>query len=132
MDPDLDDRLIDRIRWGNVARAAALLAAIALVVAWPRLEGDTPRLPDAAAVPVRITPPPVPVQPGEVVAGERRATGRPRRVAGRRRAAARLRRVAGQRPVVGRQRRVAGKPPQVALPPAAVPARQPFGAEFAP
>jgi hypothetical protein len=37
--------LLHRIRWGNVARAAALVAAVALVVAWPRLRSDPPPLP---------------------------------------------------------------------------------------
>jgi hypothetical protein len=42
--------LLHRIRWGNVARAAALLAAVVLVVAWPRLRADPPPLPPRPAV----------------------------------------------------------------------------------
>jgi len=41
-----------RVRWGNVGRACALVAAIALVVAWPRLDGGAPVLPGGEAVPV--------------------------------------------------------------------------------
>ena len=37
--------LLHRIRWANVARAAALAAAVLLVVAWPRLRSDPPPLP---------------------------------------------------------------------------------------
>jgi hypothetical protein len=41
-----------RIRRGNVARLAAALAALALVVAWPRLQAAPPALPDDRAIPV--------------------------------------------------------------------------------
>src|SRR3954452_1973411 len=47
---DLDD-LRHRIRWGNVGRAGALLAAVALVVLWPQLRSEPPALPEARAVP---------------------------------------------------------------------------------
>ena len=40
--------LLHRIRWANVARAAALVAAVALVVAWPRLRAEPPPLPPPA------------------------------------------------------------------------------------
>jgi len=46
------DGVWHRIRWGNVARLCALVALAALVAAWPRLEGDPPRLPPAEPVPV--------------------------------------------------------------------------------
>jgi hypothetical protein len=46
-----DERIRVRVRWGNVARAAVALAALALVVAWPRLGGAPPALPDDRAVP---------------------------------------------------------------------------------
>src|SRR5829696_2788444 len=42
--------LLRRIRWGNVTRAAALLAAVALVLAWPRLRSDPPSLPPEPAL----------------------------------------------------------------------------------
>jgi len=48
MSPDL----LHRIRWANVARAAVVLAAAALVLAWPLLKTDPPTLPPAAAEPV--------------------------------------------------------------------------------
>jgi hypothetical protein len=41
-----------RIRWGNVARLAALIALALVVAAWPRLGDDPPRLPPAEAVPI--------------------------------------------------------------------------------
>jgi hypothetical protein len=37
--------LLHRIRWANVARAAALAAAVLLVAAWPRLRAEPPPLP---------------------------------------------------------------------------------------
>ena len=46
-----DERIRVRVKWGNVARAAVALAALALVVAWPRLGGEPPALPDDRAVP---------------------------------------------------------------------------------
>ena len=45
-----------RIRWDNVARLAALVALVLLVVAWPRLSGRAPRLPPATAIPVAAAP----------------------------------------------------------------------------
>jgi hypothetical protein len=41
-----------RIRWGNVARLAALVALGLVAAAWPRLGGDPPRLPPAEPVPL--------------------------------------------------------------------------------
>src|SRR4051812_29599686 len=43
-----------RGKWGNVARAAVATAALGLVVAWPRLGGDPPALPDDRAVPFSV------------------------------------------------------------------------------
>jgi len=37
--------LLHRIRWANVARAAALVAAVLLLVSWPRLRAEPPPLP---------------------------------------------------------------------------------------
>jgi hypothetical protein len=48
-----------RVRWANVARALALVAVAALVVAWPRLRAPAPEVPRGAAVPVRQAPAPV-------------------------------------------------------------------------
>jgi hypothetical protein len=48
---------MDRLRWDNIARAAAVLAVIALVVAWPRLRAQPPALPPAAATPVTVEDP---------------------------------------------------------------------------
>jgi hypothetical protein len=42
--------LLHRIRWANVARAAALVAAVLLVVAWPKLRAEPPPLPPQPAV----------------------------------------------------------------------------------
>jgi hypothetical protein len=47
--------LVHRIRWGNVARAAALVVAVGLVVAWPRLRSDAPALPPAPQLEARAT-----------------------------------------------------------------------------
>jgi len=38
-----------RVRWGNVGRLAGGLALVALVVAWPRVAGEAPRVPDGVA-----------------------------------------------------------------------------------
>jgi hypothetical protein len=48
--------LIRRIRWTNVARAAAVAGVIALIFAWPQLREDPPSLPPEPAV--ADTPPP--------------------------------------------------------------------------
>jgi hypothetical protein len=44
--------LLQRIRWANVARAAAVLLALALIFAWPHLRSSAPALPPAAATPL--------------------------------------------------------------------------------
>ena len=41
-----------RIRWGNVARLAALIALALVVAVWPKLGDDPPRLPPAEPVPI--------------------------------------------------------------------------------
>jgi hypothetical protein len=43
--------LLHRIRWANVARAAAILLALALAIAWPRLRAHDDPLPPAVAAP---------------------------------------------------------------------------------
>jgi hypothetical protein len=46
--------LFHRIRWTNVARAAALLLAVLLVLAWPRLKGHDGALPSTLTEPVTV------------------------------------------------------------------------------
>jgi hypothetical protein len=50
--------ILQRIRWANVARAAAVLLALALVIAWPRLRTHDEPLPPAvepaAAAPAHV------------------------------------------------------------------------------
>src|SRR3954451_18837888 len=48
MGPDV----LRRVRWGNVALTAAVLAALADVIAWPRLAPAPSRLPSDTAQPV--------------------------------------------------------------------------------
>src|SRR5215207_9045170 len=119
-----------RVRWANVARALALVAVAALVVAWPRLRAPAPEVPRGAAVPVRQAPAPVePVatpEPDPAPAAEPvRAT--PTR--GPRRRAAKPRRRATPRTATAR---VAAPAPAPAPPPAPAPWRAPsreFGVE---
>jgi hypothetical protein len=42
--------LLHRIRWANVARALAIVAALVLLVTWPSLRRDPPALPPEPAV----------------------------------------------------------------------------------
>src|SRR5262245_40022566 len=44
--------VLRRVRWGNVALAAAVVAALATVIAWPRLAPAPPGLPGDSAQPV--------------------------------------------------------------------------------
>src|SRR4051812_27200955 len=80
---DLDD-LRHRIRWGNVGRAGALLAVVALVVLWPQLRSEPPALPEARAVPAappatrtKPAPEPAPRPPAAAHASRRRHPPRP-------------------------------------------------------
>jgi len=57
---------LHRIRWANVARAAAVLAAVALIVAWPQLKSPPPELPDADVAVVEPPPPPSAPEEGAV------------------------------------------------------------------
>ena len=52
MVPDPATPLLRRVRWGNVARLAGAFAALALVLAWPRLRPHEPPLPPTGARPV--------------------------------------------------------------------------------
>jgi hypothetical protein len=71
--------LLHRIRWANVARAAALLLAVLLAVAWPRLRGHAEALPPAVATPATAeeaattpdTPPMEAPRPGPATARSR-------------------------------------------------------------
>jgi hypothetical protein len=68
------DGVLSRIRWGNVARLAALVALAVVVAVWPRLRGGPPRLPPASAVPLG----------GASAGAEREAAAEPHAVAKRR------------------------------------------------
>src|SRR4051812_43776655 len=46
--------LLHRIRWANVARAAALLLAALLALAWPRLKAHDDGLPPGLTEPVTV------------------------------------------------------------------------------
>ena len=48
----MDRGLRERVRWGNVARAVAVVGVVALVVVWPVLAPEAPRVPGAVPVPV--------------------------------------------------------------------------------
>jgi hypothetical protein len=48
--------ILHRIRWPNVARAAAVLATVALLASWPHLRGSAPELPPATAAPAAVEP----------------------------------------------------------------------------
>jgi pyruvate dehydrogenase E2 component (dihydrolipoyllysine-residue acetyltransferase) len=106
---------MDRLRWDNIARAAAVVAVIALVVAWPHLKGAPPSLPPAAAQPVSIEDPALPAAPEEP-APEPRPRPKPRH----RRAAPRHRASRAERE---RMRSVPAAPVRQAAAPAAPPAQ---------
>lgn len=76
----MESDLLHRIRWANVARAAAVLAAVALIVAWPHLQGDPPALPPAAAEPISAPPA---ARSSALDEGEFRPRGTPVRPKGR-------------------------------------------------
>src|SRR5262245_32237214 len=121
-----------RIRWGNVARVAGLVALALVVAVWPRLRGAPPRLPPAAPVPLGGAPA---AGAGEVAAaGKRPARAEPRRPRGAKgvrvkrppRGARPPRRHAGRaaspkRPRVVRKRVAAARPPRRARPPPRMP-----------
>jgi hypothetical protein len=48
--------ILQRIRWPNVARAAAVLSAVALLISWPHLRARAPELPPATAAPAEVEP----------------------------------------------------------------------------
>jgi hypothetical protein len=131
-----------RVRWGNVARALALVLVAALVVAWPRLRSQPPEVPPGAAVPLReapVAPPPVrapgtasapapaPAPRAAAEPATARTRERPRRERPRRRSRS--------RPVTAAKRRApapapAAQPAPVPAPaPRALPAAEEFGVE---
>jgi hypothetical protein len=118
---------MDRLRWDNIARAAAVVAVIALVVAWPHLKGAPPSLPPAAAKPVSIEDPALPAAP-EPPASEPnpRAKPRHRRVKPRHRASRPRRERARSMPTAAAPQAAAP-----AVPPAQPPAPQPPAAPSA-
>ena len=90
---DAEPQLRRRIRWGNVARVAAVALAVGLVVLWPRLRSAPPALPPAGAVPLEVAPaapagpPPDPTRApsaGDSTAARRRPEPRPTTDAGAR------------------------------------------------
>src|SRR3954471_11020777 len=103
--PDGEPRLVDRVRWGNLARLAAVVAAGLLVALGPRACASSgaggPALPPDQPAPVEpAAPAPKPGEPG---ARPTRARARERRLAkaaqrrAQRRAAARTRQRAAAR-----------------------------------
>jgi hypothetical protein len=48
MGPDV----LRRVRWGNIALAAAVVVALAAAIAWPRVAGSPPALPGDSAKPL--------------------------------------------------------------------------------
>lgn len=117
----MESDLLHRIRWANVVRAAVVLAAVALVVAWPHLEGEPPALPPAAAEPVS-TPPTA--HSSAAGGGEFRPRGTPVRGSGTSTRRAPVRRPKHRRWPTRRHRRA--KPPAPPAPgPIATPAPPP-------
>ena len=81
MTPESGPSLLRRVRWGNLARLGAALAALALVLAWPRLRPREPRLEiwrrlsfewklDLTAVRRELTLSDLPAAVGEMLAGK--------------------------------------------------------------
>jgi hypothetical protein len=56
-----------RVRWDNVGRVAGAVAVLALVVAWPRLDGDPLVAPGGEVVPLVAGPSPRPAPAPQVV-----------------------------------------------------------------
>jgi len=102
--------VLRRVRWGNVALAAAVAAALVLAVAWPRIAGSPPPLPRDAATPLvdeaprhgrAPAPAARPVREGRKPARPpRRSPRRPRKHRAKPRPAAKPRSAAKPRPAV--------------------------------
>jgi hypothetical protein len=74
--------VLRRVRWGNVALAAAVIAALAVAIAWPRLAPGPSRLPPDAAAPLvgtGVAPPEDEARGrGEAAPGTERSGAEPR------------------------------------------------------
>src|SRR6185503_5088049 len=68
--------LLRRVRWRNLGRAAAAVALVGAVVAWPRLTPPEPQVPGSEPRPLVEGPPPA---PRERMAARREREERPRR-----------------------------------------------------
>jgi len=90
---------MERVRWGNALRALAVVGVLGLVVAWPVLAPEAPRVPAGREVPVAV---PSAVAPVVTPAPTARAS--PRRAAPRKAAPRPVRR-RPERRVVRRERR---------------------------
>lgn len=133
---------LHRIRWANVARAAAVLAAVALIVAWPQLKSPPPELPDADVAVVEPPPPPSAPEEGAVGGaarpdGEAEGAARPdgeaegaaaRAAADRQRSSARGRELGPRSRPARRPKRTRSKRRREGRPPA----RSPRSSESAP
>src|SRR3954471_23395234 len=117
MGPDV----LRRVRWGNVALAAAAAAALVAVVAWPRLTVPPPALPSDSATPlVRKDTRPAPARPAKPAPRVKTVAERPPRRHRARTRRARRRHPAKRR---ARMRRHARAPHRAATPaPPKVPA----------
>jgi hypothetical protein len=89
---------MDRLRWDNIARAAALLGVIVLVVAWPHLHRHGPRLPSAVATPVSVEQEPAVAPPPRPKPARRKPPPRVHRAGHRAKRARTPRRVVRPRP----------------------------------
>jgi len=123
----MDRGLRERVRWGNVALATGVAAALAVVVAWPRLAPDRPRVPEGRVVPMGT--PAVPRVVGPSVKRAAPSVRRPRKRAApparlpRKRAVGRRERRAGEGD--GGSRRGRRRPRTLATPTPVVRARPP-------
>jgi type IV secretory pathway VirB10-like protein len=132
---------LQRIRWPNVARAAAVLGVVVLLISWPHLRGRAPELPPpapaAAASPVpadtaeTVNPAPDADRGAALHRARRKAAAR-KGAARRRKAAARRRRARAHARHHHRTPRPATTPPSSAAIVARPPAPAPAGAEFKP
>ncbi|MCW3000748.1 MAG: hypothetical protein JWQ20_46 [Conexibacter sp.] len=129
---------LQRIRWPNVARAAAVLGVVALLISWPHLRGRAPELPPPAPAAAAS---PMPADTAETVNPAPDADGAAALRRARRETAARKR---ARRKAAARRRRAHSRgrhhhrtrPPPRTAPPAQIvarpPAPAPAGAEFKP
>jgi hypothetical protein len=65
--------VLRRVRWGNVALAAAIALALATIIAWPLIAAPSPRLPPDTARPLVSEAPPREKKGGEGAAAKRGA-----------------------------------------------------------